>query len=106
LARAGRLDFEEPDTEGFPCLGLAFRALRGPEGLSIVLNAANEIAVAAFLEERLPFTGISEVIRRAMDAYEAEPRIPQVAGLADVRTVDGWARRFATRLTTGVQSAT
>jgi 1-deoxy-D-xylulose-5-phosphate reductoisomerase len=106
LARAGRLDFEEPDIQGFPCLGLAFRALRGPEGLSIVLNAANEIAVAAFLEQRLPFTGISEVIRRAMDAYEAEPRTPQVAGLADVRTIDGWARRFATRLTTGVQSAT
>jgi 1-deoxy-D-xylulose-5-phosphate reductoisomerase len=106
LARAGRLDFEEPDTEGFPCLGMAFRALRGPEGLSIVLNAANEIAVAAFLEERLPFTGIAAVIRRAMDAYEAEPRTPHVAGLGDVRAIDSWAREFAARLTTGVQSTT
>jgi 1-deoxy-D-xylulose-5-phosphate reductoisomerase len=106
LARAGRLDFEEPDTDGFPCLDLAFRALRGPEGLSIVLNAANEVAVAAFLAHRLPFTGIPAVIRRAMDAYEAAPQAQHVAGLADVRAIDGWARGFASRLATGVQSAT
>ena len=59
-----------PDTDRFPCLALAFRALRGPEGLSIVLNAANEVAVSAFLDERLGFTGIPDVIRLAMDAYE------------------------------------
>ena len=59
LARAGRLEFEAPDTARFPCLDLAFRALRGTEGLPIVLNAANEIAVAAFLDDRLPFHGDS-----------------------------------------------
>jgi 1-deoxy-D-xylulose-5-phosphate reductoisomerase len=106
LARAGRLEFEEPDTASFPCLGLAFRALRGPEGLSIVLNAANEIAVAAFLEQRLPFTGIPAVIQRTMDAYEGEPRTAHVAGLDDVRAIDRWARGFAGRLTTGLQSTT
>jgi 1-deoxy-D-xylulose-5-phosphate reductoisomerase len=106
LARAGRLEFEQPDTASFPCLGLAFRALRGPEGLSIVLNAANEIAVAAFLEQRLPFTGIPAVIQRTMDAYESEPRTAHVAGLDDVRAIDRWARGFAARLTTGLQSTT
>ncbi len=103
LARAGRLDFEEPDLERFPCLALAFRALRGAEGLSIVLNAANEIAVAAFLEDRLPFRGIASIIQRTMDAYE-ETGSGHIAGLVDVRAIDGWARAFAARLTTEVQS--
>ena len=55
LVRAGRLDFEQPDTTRFPCLALAFRALEGDPGLPIVLNAANEVAVAAFLDARIPF---------------------------------------------------
>src|SRR6185369_2926270 len=63
LAGAQRLDFEAPDTNRFPCLGLAFRALRGDAGLPVVLNAANEVAVAAFLDGRLRFTGISDLIR-------------------------------------------
>jgi 1-deoxy-D-xylulose-5-phosphate reductoisomerase len=104
LARAGRLEFEAPDMHRFPCLGLAFRALRGAEGLSIVLNAANEIAVAAFMRGTLPFRGISAVITRTMDAYEREGA-GHVTGLADVRAIDGWARAFAGRTTgAGVQS--
>ena len=103
LARAGRLEFERPDTSRFPCLGLAFRALDGPEGLPIVLNAANEVAVAAFLDDRLPFTGIPAVIAQAMDAYERDEASP-VTGLADVRAIDAWARAFAARATRGVQS--
>ena len=103
LARAGRLEFEQPDTDRFPCLALAFRALRGPEGLSIVLNAANEVAVSAFLDERLGFTGIPDIIRLAMDAFERNGAAP-VSGLDDVRAVDQWARDFATRATAGVQS--
>jgi 1-deoxy-D-xylulose-5-phosphate reductoisomerase len=103
LARAGKLEFEEPDTARFPCLGLAFRALRGAEGLSIVLNAANEIAVAAFLEERLAFTAIPDVIRTTMDEYERREG-GHVTGLADVRAIDSWARAFAARTATGVQS--
>src|SRR4051812_6881497 len=103
LARAGRLDFERPDTSRFPCLALAFRALRGAEGLSIVLNAANEIAVSAFLEERLGFTGIPDVIRHTMDAYEGNGAA-HVTGLDDVRAIDGWARAFAARAAAGVQS--
>jgi 1-deoxy-D-xylulose-5-phosphate reductoisomerase len=103
LARAGRLEFEHPDTERFPCLALAFRALGGPEGLSIVLNAANEIAVSAFLDGRLGFTGIPGIIRRAMDEFERNGAA-RVSGLDDVRAIDGWARGFAARASAGVQS--
>jgi 1-deoxy-D-xylulose-5-phosphate reductoisomerase len=103
LAGAGRLDFEAPDTARFPCLGLAFRALRGDPGLPIVLNAANEVAVAAFLERRLGFTAIPGLIGLAMDAYEEESAAAPVCTLADVRAVDSWARDFAVR-SIGVQS--
>ena len=94
LTRCGRLDFEPPDTESFRCLALAFRALEGPVGLPIVLNAANEVAVARFLENRLPFTGIAEVIEDAMERYERDGASP-IDGLDDVREVDRWAREFA-----------
>lgn len=94
LARAGRLEFATPDTGRFPCLNLAFRALAGDPGLPIVLNAANEIAVSAFLERRIGLTAIPDLIRRAMDAYEAGGPAT-ITGLVDVRTVDRWAREFA-----------
>ena len=103
LARAGRLEFEHADTDRFPCLDLAFRALRGSEGLSIVLNAANEVAVSAFLDERLSFTGIPGIIRLAMDAFDRNG-VARVSGLDDVRDIDRWARDFAVRATAGVQS--
>jgi 1-deoxy-D-xylulose-5-phosphate reductoisomerase len=103
LARAGRLEFEHADTERFPCLELAFRALRGPEGLSIVLNAANEVAVSAFLAGRLSFPGIPEVIRLAMDAFE-RLGTARVSGLSEVRTIDRWAHDFATAATSGLQT--
>jgi 1-deoxy-D-xylulose-5-phosphate reductoisomerase len=105
LARAGRLEFEPADMVRFPCLALAFRALRGGDGPPVVLNAANEVAVAAFLEERLPFTGIADVIRRTMDAFEDEHRVTPLHGLADVRRIDGWARAFAVKAAAGVQSS-
>ena len=102
LARAGRLDFERPDTACFPCLSLAFRALAAPAGLAIELNAANEVAVTAFLDRRLPFTGIPDLIRRSMDEYDRQGEQP-VAGLADVRRIDAWARTFAARAAAGLQ---
>ena len=58
LVRAGRLDFDRPDTAAFPCLGLAYRALEAARSLPVVLNAANEVAVARFLEGRIGFTAI------------------------------------------------
>jgi len=103
LAKAGRLEFESPDTVRFPCLALAFRALGGDAGLPIVLNAANEIAVAAFLQGRLGFTAIAELIARAMDEYEHRGATP-IHGLDDVRAVDAWARQFADGLPAKVKS--
>ncbi len=102
LARAGRLEFEPPDTSAFRCLDLAFRALAGPEGLSIVLNAANEVAVAAFLANQLAFPAIPSVLEQAKDAYEGV--IEPIDGLAAVRRVDSWARAFAASAARGVQS--
>ena len=68
LARIGRLDFEPADCTRFPCLGLAYRALRVGGGAPAVLNAANEIAVEAFLDGRLGFLQIAEVIENTLDA--------------------------------------
>jgi 1-deoxy-D-xylulose-5-phosphate reductoisomerase len=91
LVRAGRLDFEIPDTVAFPCLRLAYRALEASPSVPVVLNAANEVAVARFLDGRLGFTAIPELIERAMTAH----RPAEVATLADVRAVDAWAREYA-----------
>jgi 1-deoxy-D-xylulose-5-phosphate reductoisomerase len=103
LVRAGRLDFERPDTTRFPCLALAFRALEGDAGLPIVLNAANEVAVAAFLEGRLGFSGIGELIGRVMDEYERSGR-RAVETLEDVRAIDRRARDLADRDARAVKS--
>ncbi len=102
LIRCGPLEFEQPDTARFPCLQLAFRALEGDPGLAIVLNAANEVAVAAFLEGALPFTGIPEVIGCTMDAHERNGT-GQIRDLDDVRVIDDWARAFAGRSVSGLQ---
>jgi 1-deoxy-D-xylulose-5-phosphate reductoisomerase len=94
LVHAGRLEFEAPDQSRFPCLALAFRALRGDAGLPIVLNAANEIAVAAFLDRRIGFVEIPGLIEAAMDEYERSASGP-IRTLADVRRVERWAAAFA-----------
>ena len=99
LSRAGHLEFELPDTHAFPCLRLAYRALEGGGSLPVVLNAANEIAVARFLEGRLGFTGIPIVIERTLEAHRAA----DVATLADVRAVDRHARECALEIARGVE---
>jgi 1-deoxy-D-xylulose-5-phosphate reductoisomerase len=91
LARAGRLDFRLPDLVRFPCLGLAYRALKAGGTLAVVLNAANEVAVEMFLDEKLGFTAIPRVIERTMDAH----RMEAVESLPVVRRVDAWAREYA-----------
>ena len=103
LTRCGPLDFEAPDINRFPCLGLAFRALAGDAGLPITLNAANEVAVPAFLDGSLKFSAIPDVIARCLDAYEREGPRP-VSTLADVRAIDGWAREYAGRFVDAVKS--
>jgi 1-deoxy-D-xylulose-5-phosphate reductoisomerase len=91
LVKAGRLEFGEPDMDAFPCLGLAYRALESDQSLPVVLNAANEVAVAWFLEGRLGFSSIPRVIERTMDAH----RGADVATLEEVRAVDRWAREYS-----------
>ncbi len=94
LTTAGALEFYAPPWDEFPCLRLAFRALHADRSLPIVLNAANEVAVASFLEGRLAFTAIPDVIEATMDAYTTSP----VDTLAAVRAVDAWARGHASEL--------
>jgi 1-deoxy-D-xylulose-5-phosphate reductoisomerase len=91
FTRAMRLDFEAPDGERFPCLGLAYRALAGGGSLPAVLNAANEEAVAAFLDGRIPFTAIPECVLEVMAAHPPAP----LACLEDVLEADAWAREHA-----------
>jgi 1-deoxy-D-xylulose-5-phosphate reductoisomerase len=73
LVTAGRLDFEPVDHGAFPCLGLARAAARAGGTAPCALNAANEVAVHAFLSGRLAFTGIAEVIERTLEQLPAEP---------------------------------
>ncbi len=67
LTQIGRLDFQAPDHERFPCLKMAFEALEQGGTAPAILNAANEVAVEAFLQKRLPFTGISELVAVTLD---------------------------------------
>jgi 1-deoxy-D-xylulose-5-phosphate reductoisomerase len=91
LFKVGHLDFEAPDLERFPCLALAFRALRAGGSAPASLNAANEIAVQAFLDGQLGFTEIPKLIAATLDAL---PPVP-LATLAEVVAADATARQFA-----------
>jgi 1-deoxy-D-xylulose-5-phosphate reductoisomerase len=86
-----RLDFEKASTRRFPCLRLAREAMKKGGAFPCALNAADEIAVAAFLERRLPFLGIPEVIERVL---ERTPRVT-FEKMDDVLTADAEARRMA-----------
>ena len=99
LARAGRLEFEAADTEAFPCLRLAYRALDAERNLPVVLNAANEVAMARFLDGQIPFPAIAHIIEPTLDAC-----VPvEVRTLQEVRAVDVWARDFAAEIARRVQ---
>jgi 1-deoxy-D-xylulose-5-phosphate reductoisomerase len=86
-----RLDFEKASTRRFPCLRLAREAMRKGGAYPCTLNAADEIAVSAFLERRLPFLGIPEVIERVL---ARTPRV-RLEKMEDVLTADAEARRIA-----------
>ena len=91
LFQVAQLTFERPDLGRFPCLGLAYRALAAGGNAPAVLNAANEIAVAAFLEGRLPFLRIADVIAAALDAVPAGT----ASDLPAVLTADALGRQAA-----------
>jgi len=82
------LTFFKPDMSRFPCLELAYRALAAGESMPAVMNAANEIAVEAFLRGKIGFTGIAGLIERVMDAH----RPHTLGSIADVLEVDVWSR--------------
>ncbi len=97
LAELGRLDFEKPDRERFPCLDLAYRAVSGSEAAPAVLNAANEIAVAAFLDRRIGFPGIAGLNAAILDLHLKDHLGQRVETLEEVIAADAWARDAATQ---------
>jgi len=99
LTSGGRLDFEQPDFSRFPCLRLAYRALEAGPSHAVVLNAANEVAVSAYLEGKISFGSIPRVIDQTMDAHSAVA----VSTLAEVREVDRWARHYSQNVARGLE---
>jgi 1-deoxy-D-xylulose-5-phosphate reductoisomerase len=93
LQALGTLEFMPPDLDAFPCLALAFEALRHGGGWPAALTAANEAAVEAFLDSRIAFTSIPDVIRRVLRAVDDVAGSP--ATLAEVHALDAWARTLA-----------
>ena len=94
LAALGTLQFEAPNIRRFPCLGLARDAARSLGDAPAALNAANEVAVAAFLDQRIPFTGISEIVDGVMQTWiVSEPACLEAVQEADARARDS-ARRL------------
>jgi len=94
LAALRHLDFEEPDFQRFPCLRLAYEAAEKGGAHCIALNAADEVAVAAFLSRRIPFTGIPDTIERVL----ASTPVAHPGTIAEVLAVDRQARQNAAEL--------
>ncbi len=88
LAATAQLTFLQPDFVKFPCLGLAYEALARGGTSPVVLNAANEVAVASFLSGQIRFLDIAALNRRVLDAYNTQP----VTNLDDLLEADRWAR--------------
>lgn len=97
LTRHGRLDFEKPDLARFPCLAHSFAAMRAGQGACVALNAANEVAVDAFLEGRLAYTWIPRVIEAALE-WQARQASVTLSSLDDVLALDAEARAFSGNL--------
>jgi len=91
LFKIAQLNFEAPDFARFPCLSLAYQALKAGGTAPAILNAANEVAVAAFLDEQLPFTEIPQLIEYALE----QVAVHAVNALDDVLTADTQAREVA-----------
>jgi 1-deoxy-D-xylulose-5-phosphate reductoisomerase len=97
LGKVGSLEFEEVDHERFPAVGLAYRAGRAGGTAPAVLNAANEVAVGAFLEGEVSFTGIPRVVERVLESHDPGDD----SDVEQVLAADGWARREASRVVAG-----
>lgn len=95
LAALARLDFEAPDRKRFPCLQLAFDALAADEAAPAVLNAANEVAVEAFLDGRIRFPAIAATNGAVLEAHIERGLVSELQSLDDVLAADAWAREVA-----------
>jgi 1-deoxy-D-xylulose-5-phosphate reductoisomerase len=91
LGKVAQLTFERPDFERFPSLRLGYEAAEAGGTMPAVLNAANEVAVAAFLAGRLPFPGIPRVVEKTMARHTSAP----LENLTQVLAVNHWAREYA-----------
>ena len=87
----GAFTFVQPDLEKFPCLAMAFEACKKGGTFPAVLNAANEVAVDAFLNYHIPFVTIPDIIRNTMDNHT----VVMNPALSDILEADGWARARA-----------
>lgn len=91
FAKLSQLTFEEPDLEKFPCLSLAYKALRIGGTMPAALNAANEIAVGAFLDDKIKLSDIPKIIEGVMNEHESQ----SAASLEIILETDNWARKQA-----------
>ena len=90
----GSLEFAAPDTETFRALALAYHAGRVGGTLPCIMNAANEVAVAAFLDEGLSYLGIAECVEASMEAHEQQG-VQKVESIEQLLALDSWAREYA-----------
>jgi 1-deoxy-D-xylulose-5-phosphate reductoisomerase len=88
IYRLSKLEFLKPDMDKFPCLGLAYRALRAGGTAPAVLNAANEVAVEAFLNSKIAYHEIPQIIKSVLDAHTSK----SASDLESVLSADSWAR--------------
>ncbi|MFO7750211.1 MAG: 1-deoxy-D-xylulose-5-phosphate reductoisomerase [Desulfobacteraceae bacterium] len=93
FAALASLDFEPPDFKKFPSLGFAYHACSRGGTMPAVLNAANEVAVKAFLDEKIDFPGIFRLIQTCLECHD----VVESPGLPDILWADGWARKKAER---------
>jgi 1-deoxy-D-xylulose-5-phosphate reductoisomerase len=98
LTQLSGLTFFRPDNEKFRCLGLAYRAINAGESMPAVMNAANEIAVEAFLEGRISFVQIADTIERTMNAHSA----CDLSSIEEVLKADLWGRETAREICRGL----
>lgn len=96
----GSLEFEAPDLETFRCLALAIEAGTTGGTLPAVMNAANEVAVAAFLAEQIPYLGIAELVERAMNHAVREDSVKAATSIEELLAVDAETRVYARELVT------
>jgi 1-deoxy-D-xylulose-5-phosphate reductoisomerase len=94
------LTFFKPDLERFPCLGLAYRAMGEGESMPTVMNAANEVAVEAFLQGEISYLQIAALIEKTMDSHQAHP----LGSIEEVLEVDQWGRAAAHELSKTLQT--